>query len=82
MMNEKGQEVLAEKGGTHRSDRAREGGFSVIELVLAMILVGIIAAITIPRFPPRLPLGTTVALPSCVLCDRGGVCFSEGSGPT
>jgi prepilin-type N-terminal cleavage/methylation domain-containing protein len=51
MLNEKGQHNSKEKRRTHRSDRAREDGFSAIELVLVMILVGIIAAIMIPRFP-------------------------------
>lgn len=35
----------------HRSDRTPDGGFSVIEVILVTILIGIIAAVAIPRFP-------------------------------
>jgi type II secretory pathway pseudopilin PulG len=35
----------------HRSDRTPEGGFSQIEVILVVILVGILAALAIPRFP-------------------------------
>ncbi|MFQ5915870.1 MAG: Tfp pilus assembly protein FimT/FimU [Nitrospinota bacterium] len=34
----------------HRSERGREGGFSLIEVILVIMLVGIISAVAIPRF--------------------------------
>lgn len=76
MVNEKGQRNSKEKRRTHRSDRAREAGFSVIELVLVMILVGIIAAITIPRFLPAGHLLVQLLQPlSCSLRSRGSLLF-------
>ncbi len=35
----------------HQSERGREGGFSLIEVVLVVMLMGIIAALAIPHFP-------------------------------
>ena len=44
MPNKKGQHSPEERQRMVRSDRTREGGFSLIEVVLVVILVGIMAA--------------------------------------
>jgi len=51
MPNKKGQHSPEERQRMVRSDRTREGGFTLIEVVLVVILMGIIAAVAIPRFP-------------------------------
>lgn len=51
MPNKKGQHSPEERQRMVRSDRTREGGFTLIEVVLVVILVGIMAAVAIPRFP-------------------------------
>lgn len=39
-------------------ERGRGGGFTIVELVVVMVLVGIIAAVAIPRFVGRGPFET------------------------
>jgi prepilin-type N-terminal cleavage/methylation domain-containing protein len=34
-----------------RIERSREAGFTIIEIVVVMILIGVLAALAIPRFP-------------------------------
>ncbi|MFZ5511948.1 MAG: GspH/FimT family pseudopilin [Pseudomonadota bacterium] len=40
-------------GGAERSGRRRNTGFTQVELVVALVLVGILAAVAIPRFVGR-----------------------------
>jgi type II secretory pathway pseudopilin PulG len=51
MLREKEQHNSQERHRMQRSQRAREGGFTQIEIVLVIIIIGLLSAVAIARFP-------------------------------
>lgn len=51
MLREKTQHNSEERQRMPRSTRAREGGFTTIEMLLVIILIGLLSAVAIARWP-------------------------------